>query len=165
MTCAELCLDLKKNFQVNTKKCLQNLNFEFINSVKRPLKYMASMGTVPPGIVYSVFMSSLFVGEMQCAKHDDIIKWKHFSRYWLFMRGIHRSPVNPRQKGQWRGALMFSCICTWINGWVNSRETGDLRRHHAHYDDIVMCRFRGIYIYAWPYNVFSMLNSSIIYLH
>ena len=23
---------------------------------------------------------------------DDIIKWKHFPRYWTFVRGIHRSP-------------------------------------------------------------------------
>ena len=26
--------------------------------------------------------------------HDDVIKWKHFSRYWPFVRGIHRSLVN-----------------------------------------------------------------------
>ena len=25
--------------------------------------------------------------------HDDIIKWKHFPRYWPFVRGIHRSPL------------------------------------------------------------------------
>ena len=30
-------------------------------------------------------------------------------------------------------------ICAWINGWVNSREAGDLRRHRAHYDVTVMC--------------------------
>ena len=41
-------------------------------------------------------------------------------------------------KGQWRGALMFSLICVWINGWVKNREGGDLRRHRAHYDVIVM---------------------------
>ena len=23
--------------------------------------------------------------------HDDVIKWKHFPRYWPFVRGIHRS--------------------------------------------------------------------------
>ena len=50
--------------------------------------------------------------------HDDVIKWKHFPRYWPFVRGIHRSPVNSSHKGQWRGALMFSFICTRINGWV-----------------------------------------------
>ena len=26
----------------------------------------------------------------------------------------------------------------WINGWVNNREAGDLRRQRAHYDVIVM---------------------------
>ena len=33
---------------------------------------------------------------------------------------------------------MFSLICVWINCWVNNREAGDLRRHRAHYDVIVM---------------------------
>ena len=70
--------------------------------------------------------------------HDDIIKWKHFPRYWTFVRGIHRSPVNSPHKGQRRGALMLSLICIWINGWVNNREAGDLRRHRDHYDVIVM---------------------------
>ena len=39
--------------------------------------------------------------------HDDVIKWKHFPRYWPFVRGIHRSAVNSPHKGQWRGASMF----------------------------------------------------------
>ena len=51
--------------------------------------------------------------------HDDVIKWKPFPRYWPFVRGIHRSPVNSPHKGQWRGALMFSLICVWINSWIN----------------------------------------------
>ena len=68
----------------------------------------------------------------------DVIKWKHFPRYWPFVRGIHRSPVNSPHKGQWRGALMFSLICAWINCWVNNREAGDLRRYRAHYDVTVM---------------------------
>ena len=46
------------------------------------------------------------------ARHDDVIKWKHFPRYWPFVRGIPRSPVNSPHKGQWRGALMFSLIST-----------------------------------------------------
>ena len=33
---------------------------------------------------------------------------------------------------------MFSLICVWINGWVNNREAGDLRRHRGHYDVNVM---------------------------
>ena len=57
-------------------------------------------------------------------RHDGIIKWKHFPRYWPFVQGIHQSPVNSRHKGQWHGALMFSLICAWIDGWVNNRKAG-----------------------------------------
>ena len=76
--------------------------------------------------------------------HDDVIKWKHFPRNWPFVRGIHWSPVNSPHKGQWRGALMFSLIYVWINGWVNNREAGDLRRHLVHYDVTVMIQTGGI---------------------
>ena len=69
--------------------------------------------------------------------HDDVIKWKHIQRYWPFVRGIHRSPVNSPHKSQWRGALMFSLICAWTNGWVNNH-AGDLRRHCAKYD-VTIC--------------------------
>ena len=51
------------------------------------------------------------------------------------------SPVTgefPTQN-QWRGALMFSLICAYMNGWVNNGEAGDLRCHRAHYDVTVMC--------------------------
>ena len=39
---------------------------------------------------------------------------------------------------RWRGDLKFSLICVWINGWVNNREAGGLRRYRAHYDVIVI---------------------------
>ena len=32
----------------------------------------------------------------------------------------------------------FNWSSPWINGWVNNGEAGDLRRHRAHYDVIVM---------------------------
>ena len=59
------------------------------------------------------------------------------------------SPVSGEfpHKGQWRGALMFSLICARINGWVNNREAGDLRRHPTHCDVIVMkyvCQIDGV---------------------
>ena len=66
--------------------------------------------------------------------HDDVIKWKHFPRYWPFVRGIHRSAMNSPHKGKWRGDLMFSSICAWIN----NRQAVDLRHHRAHYDITVM---------------------------
>ena len=52
--------------------------------------------------------------------------------------GDFTGPGNSPHKGQWRGSLMFSLICVWINGWVNNREAGDLRRHRGHYDVIKM---------------------------
>ena len=92
-----------------------------------------------------VKFSEMQRGKLQVSpkhKHDDVIKWKHFPRYWPFVRGIHRSPVNSPHKGQWRGALMFTLICARINGWVNNCEAGDLRRNRAHYDVIVMRKDR-----------------------
>ena len=45
----------------------------------------------------------------------------------------------PTHKGQWRGALMFSLICVWINGWVNNGKTGDFRRSRP------LCRHRNVF--------------------
>ena len=70
--------------------------------------------------------------------HNDVFKWKHFLRYWPFVPGIHRPSVNSPHKGQWRGALVFPLICAWINGWVNNRKVGDVRRQCAHYYVTVM---------------------------
>ena len=55
-----------------------------------------------------------------------------------FVRGIRRSPVDSSHKDQRRGALMFSFICAWTNGWTNNGNSGDLRRPRAHYDVIVV---------------------------
>ena len=74
--------------------------------------------------------------------YDYVIKWKHFPRYWPFVRGIHRSPANYPHKGQWHGVVMLSLVCAWIHGWVNNRDAGDLGRHLAHYDIIVMLCIR-----------------------
>ena len=66
--------------------------------------------------------------------HDDVIKWKHFPRYWPFVLGIHRSRWIPRTKASDGELLMFSLICARINDSVNNREAGDLRPHCGHYD-------------------------------
>ena len=53
------------------------------------------------------------IGELtkgqQCEKRapHDVITWKHFPRYWPFMRGIHQSPMNSPHKGQWRSFDVF----------------------------------------------------------
>ena len=95
------------------------------------VKVMTCYPTAPS---HYVDMFSAMSGKV----HDDIIKWKHFPRYWPFVRGIHRPPVSSPHKGQWSRALMFSLICAWINYWVNNREADDLRRHSAHYDVFLM---------------------------
>ena len=91
-------------------------------------------GCLPQSVSGSSVFSVLFAWPNcpNCKQHDDFIKWKHFPPYWSFVR------VNSPHKGQWRGALMFSLIYAWINGWVNNREADGLRRHRDHYDVIIM---------------------------
>ena len=66
--------------------------------------------------------------------HDDVIKWELFALYWPFVKVIPRWPVDSPCQGQWRGALVFSLIWAWTNGWANTCDAGDLRRHRAYYD-------------------------------
>ena len=101
-----------------------------------------------------------------CDTHDDVIKWKHLPRYWRFLRGIHWSPVNSPHKGQWRGALVFSLICVWINGWVNNREAGELRRYCTHYDVTVMIYifYRCVYRHPTTQRCLAISRGGIIYL-
>ena len=75
--------------------------------------------------------------ENQCAN----AWWRHQMEPFSGLPFFANSPVTgefPAHKGQWRGALMFSLICAWINGWVSNREAGDLRRHRDHYDVTVI---------------------------
>ena len=53
---------------------------------------------------------------------------------------VGNSPVTgefPPQRPVTRSFDVFF-ICAWRNGWVNNRETGDLRRHRANYDVTIM---------------------------
>ena len=68
---------------------------------------------------------------------DDVIKWKHFPRYWPFVRGIHRSSVNSPHKGQWHGALIFffdlrlnKRLSKQSGGWWFETPSRPLWRHH-----------------------------------
>ena len=73
--------------------------------------------------------------------------WRHqmetFSALLAICAPNSPGPVNSPHKGQWRGALTFSLICVWINGWVNNHEAGDLRRYRVHYDVTIMYRTKG----------------------
>ena len=55
---------------------------------------------------------------------------------------------------------MFTLICVWINGCVNNREAGDLRRYCAHYDvtimdfpDILKAMPSKWWIIGWPMSI------------
>ena len=67
--------------------------------------------------------------------YDDIIRI--FSALLAICAGSSLVTGKFPPKDQWRGALMFSLICAWLNGWVNYGDAGDLRRHRAHYDVVV----------------------------
>ena len=67
-----------------------------------------------------------------------------FSALLALCAGNSLVPVNSLHKGQWRGALVFSLICSRINDWVNNHEAGDWRCHRGHYDVNVMD--------SWQYN-------------
>ena len=113
--------------------------------------------------------------------NDDVIKWKHFSRCWPFVRGIHRSPLNSLHKGQWRVALIFSLICAWkkrLNkqswGWWFQKPSHPLWRHcnaQRPYVTPVSCfqnsngKHYSELCFRWPFrshlNIFSNLTGAM----
>ena len=99
------------------------------------------------------------LGHNELKSHGITTWWRHqmetFSALLAICAG--NSPVNSPHKGQWRGALMFSLICAWINGWVNNHEAGDLRRHRAHYDvtvilHVIMTHLNSISLLCRPFH-------------
>ena len=95
--------------------------------------YYMAYSARPDSLEYD--MATQFKGK-PFSYHDDVIKWKHFPGHWPFVRGIHR--WFPHAKASDAELWYFLWSTPWINGWVNNREASDLRRHHAHYDVIVM---------------------------
>ena len=98
--------------------------------------------------VYLIYENTSMITQQTC--------WSNQMETFSALLPIWNSPVNSPHRGQWRRALMFSLICTWINGWVNKGKAGDWRRHRAHYDVIVMFKhvlleetFNGAWIFAY----------------
>ena len=98
-------------------KSFPNYEFLAICASLRPSRCAMStwiFTTIGPPIKEERYMTTLC--HTFGITHDDVIQWKHFRRYWTFVRWIPRSPVNSPFKGRWRGALVFSLICSWTNG-------------------------------------------------
>ena len=67
---------------------------------------------------------------------DDVIKGKNFPCYWPFVRGMHRSPVNSPNKGQWRELWCLFDLCLkkglskQSGGWWFETPSRPLLRHY-----------------------------------
>ena len=87
----------------------------------------------------------LLKGVKTSGKVSGLRWWRHQMETFSALMTLcaRNSPVTGDlpHKGQCRGALMFPLICAWTNGWVNNRDSGDLRRHLAHYDVTVMWQY------------------------
>ena len=99
--------------------------------------------------MYGVKGKHLRVGRCESGDHLlasglEISGWRHqmetFSALLALWAG--NSAVTgkfPAQRPLTRSFYVFFDLA-WLNAWVNNREAGDLRRHHAHYDVILMLR-------------------------
>ena len=92
-------------------------------------------------------------GNIVSISQDDIIKWKHFPRYWWI------PPTMAIDAGLW----CFLSSAPWINGSVNKREAGDLNRHRARYD-VIICGRNPSYIPQFCYIIYEE-KSTILYLY
>ena len=80
-----------------------------------------------------------------CIYNGDVIKWKYFPRYWLFVRWIHRSPVNSPQRPEPRSFDVFFDLCpnkrlskqAW--GWRFETPSRSLLRHSYDISVLLHC--------------------------
>ena len=90
-------------------------------------EYRMSMNKV---WLYTCLLHELYTRNM------SLLWWRHqmetFSA--LLVLCVGNSPVT----GEFPPQRPVTRSCNWINGWANNREAGDLRRHRAHSDVIVM---------------------------
>ena len=75
--------------------------------------------------VLSVEVSSAISRKILSA-HYDVTKWKHFLRYWPFMRGSigHRSP--------YKGTITRTFDVSLLSIWTNTPLTSNSRHHDGH---------------------------------
>ena len=96
--------------------------------------------------------------------HDDVMKWKHFLRYWPFVRGI-RPGEFPAPRPVTRSFDVF-LIFAWTNSWVNNGNAGGLRLHHADFDVIAMSEnsaVSDVIRYVWFISCRADIHSCMAY--
>ena len=82
---------IESSYELDLISCCDDLNTIEQHMMSCDVLYMC------PYMCVCVFRFKVIIG-FDAKNHDDIIKWKHFPRYWPFVRGIHRSPVNSHTK-------------------------------------------------------------------
>ena len=90
------------------------------------------------GVKRAIANCCFFCNSGPSLEYYDVIKWKHFSHYWLLCGEFIGHRWIPLTKAGDAELWFFSLICAWINGWVNNRDTDDLRTHRAYYDVTVV---------------------------
>ena len=104
-----VCIDKIFTYQtIETKLLFNQINprmVHWVHLVHSKSHYLAA-AVLFCFVSHWLFKLSILVGVMGLI-HDDVIKWKLFPRYWPFVWGIHRSPVNSPHKGPVMRTLMF----------------------------------------------------------
>ena len=104
--------------------CCIRFNIKFMVSYPAPSIATSTFNQVLPQVPYSHSMT------MMTSSNGNIFRVTgHVCGEFTGPRWISRTKASDAE------LVMFILICVWINGWVNDREAGDLRRH---YDVIVM---------------------------
>ena len=99
------------------------------------------------------------------AVHDDVIKWKRFPRYWPFVWGIHRSPVNsPHKRPVTRSFDVFFDLCLnkrlsrQLWGWWFETTSCSLWRHCNVHTMMCLCHTcKSVTFWSLPH--LSMLDN------
>ena len=92
--------------------------------------------------------------------HDDVVKWKHFPRYWPFVRGITGLLWIPHTKASDAELWCF----LELNKRLSKQSWGLVRRYHAHYDVTVMlqcCLGEGPCLFCTPIQDCSIGSGTI----
>ena len=74
---------------------LGKLNFEYVLNMMFSTNHVYYIETTYE--VCQLIYQTKWVSYKTSCTHADVIKWKHFPRYWPFVRIIHRSPASPQK--------------------------------------------------------------------